>query len=47
MQLGGREQIAGHLEGFQLIYSLSVCLERTLDLTGRWPGECRVSVTCG
>lgn len=47
MQLGGREQIVGHLEGFQLMYSLSVCLERTLDLTGRWPGECKVCVTSG
>lgn len=47
MQLGGREQIVGHLEGFQLMYSLSVCLERTLDLRGRWPGECKVCVTSG
>lgn len=47
MQSGGREQIAGHLEGFQLMYSLSVCLERTLDLPGRWPGECGVGVTGG
>lgn len=44
MQSGGREQIVGHLEGFQLMYSLSVCLQRTLDLPGRWPGECRVCV---
>lgn len=47
IQLGGREQIVGHLGGFQLIHPLSVCLQRTLDLTGRWPGDCKVCVTCG
>lgn len=43
----GEEQSVEHLGGFQLIYPLSVCLGRTLDLRGRWPGEGKVCVTCG